>query len=85
MSKRNLFIVAIVLVALAAITQWMTSSGNKKTDDLIDNSLVPKSLVGSFDEVLIKNNDSQVHLLEKDEPCRSNHDNIHYRRHVLSL
>lgn len=67
MSKRNLFIAAIILIALAAITQWVTSPENKKTDNLIDISLVPKDLVGAFDEVVIENNEAQIHLLVKND------------------
>lgn len=66
MSKRNLLIAAVVLVVLAVASQLMEQSDNKYVDENIGKPLMPKNLVESFDEIVLRDPESVVHL-RKDE------------------
>lgn len=66
MSKKNLLIVALLLVAVAAFVQVYSKRDNRRGETLVDKPLASLDLVGNIDEVVIEKGKDVLHLQKKD-------------------
>jgi len=62
MSKRNLIIIVLVLGVIAVVTQYVTSHKNSPTDEKVGQPLVKTDIIGSVDELVIKESKHEIHL-----------------------
>ncbi len=62
MSKKNLLIIAGVLVVLAFVSQWFTQSGNKSKDEKIGQPILEAALVEAFDELILEDSKGVVRI-----------------------
>lgn len=62
MSKRNLIIIVLVLGIIAVVTQYVSSHKNSPMDKKVGQPLVKTDLIGSIDELVIKESKGEIHL-----------------------
>ena len=66
MSKKNLIILALILVVVAIATQLANRPGKKQTDAITGNPILAANMVEAFDEVLIQDEKGKLHLQKKE-------------------
>lgn len=66
MSKRNLVIIALILVVVAIATQLTNRSGTQNRDEKIGKPVLAADLVESFDEIILQSEKGTLHLLKED-------------------
>ncbi len=67
MSKRNLIIIAIVLIVLAVASQWISQTGNKNKDARIGSSIMSAAMVEKFDELILEDSKGVLRLKKSDD------------------
>jgi len=70
MSKRNLIIIAVVLVVFALGIQFFSSSKNSRRDSRIGVTLVDSDIVESIEEIVIEKDTAALHLQKQDNLWR---------------